>query len=87
MSNDSFLFQCVDLNGDELKLTKIECLSKNATWANSKFNFDNSGQGFLNMVFLVSRMGWVSIINDGSDAVGHVSFTFKFTNSYIMKHV
>lgn len=37
------------------------------------FNFDNSGVGFLNMAILVSRMGWVNVINDGLDAVGPVS--------------
>ncbi|ODM95617.1 Sodium channel protein 1 brain [Orchesella cincta] len=62
---------CINpVDGTELPKWKSQCLASNNSWVNSEFNFDSTSSGFFNMFILSSRMGWVNVIGDATDAVG-----------------
>jgi len=67
----------------KLPLNKTMCLATNHSWINNDFNFDNTANGFLNMIFLASRMGWLNVIDSASDAVGLVILSY-FTKSIVL---
>ncbi|XP_045132838.1 voltage-dependent T-type calcium channel subunit alpha-1I-like isoform X9 [Portunus trituberculatus] len=51
--------------------TKSDCLeSKENTWLNRKYNFDDLGQALMSLFVLSSKDGWVNIMYTGLDAVG-----------------
>ncbi|CAF3598036.1 unnamed protein product [Adineta steineri] len=56
------------VNLTENVTTKIDCLTKNFTWENSRVNFDNVINGYLALFQVATFKGWIEIMADAADA-------------------
>ena len=57
----------------EIISNKIECLTKNYTWLNSRINFDNVLNSYLALFQVATFKGWTDIMADASDISQEVS--------------
>ncbi|RZF45624.1 hypothetical protein LSTR_LSTR010575, partial [Laodelphax striatellus] len=67
-------FKCVDEDEEVLPIdivnNRMECLSKNYTWINSKITFDNVGIAYLALFQVATFEGWMEVMADAVDARG-----------------
>nr|XP_015837604.1 PREDICTED: sodium channel protein 60E isoform X3 [Tribolium castaneum] len=67
-------YKCLDENDElvpiEIVNTRLDCLTLNYTWINSKISFDHVGIAYLALFQVATFEGWMEVMADAVDARG-----------------